>query len=749
MYIWMIAMFFGISGKGACPVANIDWPLSTTILQMVACVATTEEVAPAIREIDLHTTNPGETYSATPVLERGGDVHWTIAYGPDDLQINPLTGQVTWQIPVDLPSESYYVGVRATNGLGSAIEYWIVKVGGGNLLWVGPDETHQTLAEAFNHMESGDTLVIRDGVYPVSLTAHKSYENAIVRGSQPPPGSADAWTTVIAENPTGVHLDASDYGFGVQEKTIHLVGTFRHPDFPNTNPSGVRSIDYMAIKGLVAGNTGQDGYAPITVWYGQHLKFELCGAYDAAATNTCTDNTNWGRCNGATAYFLRSQNLLVESCFAWGHGRYYFQLRNCSDSIIRRTVVRLDEYRGHQPRGGIIGYSCRRVSFQNNIIVDGDSSEFWTFYENHANLYGFPATDDQRYPEDLTLQRCLAVNSETGFSSQDAQSDGILTVEDVVGYDLTLNTSPETGRLTPLIHSVGRTHVRNASFGHIRTEDNLPLARAFVYTRDEVEVDRSIFYRMGWDGTQLNDQGPLIWAGPGDSNAIDDSAVFDYAHGSIEGNGGGNEQVGTIHDMDPTQNGWRYLPRIESGSTLDQAGNSGSRVGAAIETFLGKSGSLYTDPSSQEETHRPAWPVPAQELFSNYMGAYSYTGPTRTQGIQTLSGSRGYCAEDTDLTHYIWEYMGDLAPPMPVSGHVENGVMTLLWDPGPARHRDRVQNFRVYLVNEAPQLLATLSADTFRFELRDYPAGSYRFQVTAVDEGGKETEAIYTVTLDL
>ncbi|CAM2005863.1 right-handed parallel beta-helix repeat-containing protein [Acanthopleuribacter pedis] len=747
--ILLLVVFLGNQGEASCPFLYSDWPVEGSILNIIPCLGGTENEIPSIQAIELHTASPGETYTATPVLDRGGEVHWTIAYGPDDLQINPLTGQVSWQIPAENPSESFYVGVRATNRLGSATEYWIVKVGGGNILWVGPNETHHTLAEAFDTMQSGDTLVIRDGVYPVSLTRHKSYENAIVRGNQPPPGTAEAWTTVMAENPTGVLLDASDIGFGVQEKAIHLVGTFTHPDFPNTRPSGVAAIDYLAIKGLVAGNTGQDGYAPITVWYGQYLKFELCGAYDAAATNTCTDSSNWGDCNGATAYFLRSQNVLVESCFAWGHGRYYIQLRNCSDSIIRRSVVRLDEYRGHQPRGGIIGYSCRNVAFQNNMIVDGDSSEFWTFYENHANLYGFPATDDQQYPENLRVERCLAVNSETGFSSHDAQSDGVLTLKDVVGYDLTLNTSPETGRLTPLVHSVGTTQIQQASFGHIQTEGNLPLARSFVYTRDEIEIDRSIFYRMGWNGTQMNDQGPLIWAGPGDAISIDDSLVFDYTHPTVAGDGGGNESVGQIHTMNPTENGWRYLPRIEADSPLTGTGAAGSRVGASVETYIGKSGSLFSQAAAHQETNRPAWPVPAQELFRDHMAAYSYTGPTRTQGVQTLSGARGFCAQDTNLTHYIWEYMGDLAPPMPVSGHVENGVMTLLWNPASGRHQARVSGFRVYLVGDSRQLLATLPAETFRYEIRDYPVGSYRFQVTAVDGTGNESGAIYTVALEL
>lgn len=746
-FLLYVTLIFTSSSNISCPVQFQDWPEHESVLSLIPCLVVTPNSAPSIADIDLHTANAGETYTATPVLTRGEAVHWTLAYGPDDLRINPITGQVTWQVPSDQPAESFYVGVRATNSAGSAIEYWIVKVGGGDLLWVGPEERYRTLADAFDNMQSGDTLVIRDGVYPVSLTGHKSYENAIVRGSQPPSGTAAAWTTVMAENPAGVLLDASDIGFGVQEKAIHLVGTFTHPDFPNTRPSGTAAIDYLAVKGLVAGNTGQDGYAPITVWYGQYMKFELCGAFNAAATNTCTDSSNWADCNGATAYFLRSQNILVESCFAWGHGRYYLQLRNCSDAVIRRSVVRLDAYRGHQPRGGIIGYSCRDISFQNNIIVDGDSSEFWTFYENHANLYGFPATDDQQYPQNLRLQRCLAVNSETGFSSQDAQSDGVLHIEDAVGFDLMLNSSPETGGLTPLVHSVGLTQIARSSFGNIQTENNTPLGRGFVYTRDEVSVAQSIFYRVGWDGTQTQDQGPLLWAGSGDRIGLNDSVVFDYSHPRIGGNGGGVEDINQIHEMDPSQNGWRYLPRIEPESPLTSAGAGATRIGAAIETFIGKSGSLYNEPAANQETQRPAWPVPGQELFQRHMRTYSYTGPTRTQGTQTLSGTRGFCEEDTDLTHYIWAYMGHLAPPMPVSGHVADGTITLLWDPPPAQHRTRVAGYRVYQVGAAPQLLATLSADTFRFSVADFPPGNHDFQVKAFDGDGIESGAIYTVTV--
>lgn len=746
--IFILAFSMGLGVGGPCPISLIEWPNPYSVMDFVNCVKG-PGTQPDIEEHSLETATQGTTYTFQPSLKAGKNVHWTLEYGPDSVKVHPRTGQTTWEIPASLPSEIYYLGLRATNAHGSDVEYWIVKVGSGNVLWVGAQGDFETLGEAFDHMASGDTLIIKDGTYPVSLTANKSYENAIVRGSQPPPGTAGHWTTVIAENPTAVLLDASDNGFGPQEKAIHLVGTFAHPDFTNTNPSGIMPIDYMAIKGIVAGNTGQGGAPPITAWYGEYLKFELCGVFDARRSNTCTDATNWTACNVANFYVLRSRSVLVEQCFAWGHGRYAFQFRNCTESIIRRSVVRLDEYRGHQPRGGIIAYTCRDIEFQNNIVIDSNSSEFWTFYENHANLFGFPATDDQQYPEGLAVRRCLALNCETGFTSQDSGNETILEVANSIGFDLTMNTSPETGRLTPLISSVGNSAFRNCSFGQIKTEGNLVTPRGFAYTRDTLTIDQTIFYRMGWNGHQLQDQGALIWAGPGDSVVATNCDIYDYLHPTYGGNGGGEERVDTPLTVDPRQHGWRYPPRIESGSTLSQAGPQSTRIGASIETFIGASGSFFNEAGFREETNRLCWPFPAQDLIQARMAAYEYTGPTRTRGVQTLSGRRGYCAEGQDLTHYVWGYNGELVPPMPVSASLDQGTVVLQWNPPPSAYLDQVAGYRIYDVTNGRTLIENLPAGTYVFNINGLQTGTHKFVVVAIDSSAQESAAHTTLAVDV
>ena len=69
---------------------------------------------------------------------------WKKSYGPDDLSVNSVTGEVTWDIPSDLASESFHVGVMVIDHDGNKHEdTWVLTVGSGDIVYVGSGENHE------------------------------------------------------------------------------------------------------------------------------------------------------------------------------------------------------------------------------------------------------------------------------------------------------------------------------------------------------------------------------------------------------------------------------------------------------------------------------------------------------------------------------------------------------------------------------------------------------------------------------
>lgn len=74
---------------------------------------------------------------------------WTKEYGQDDMNVDLVTGAVKWVIPTNFPGESFHIGIKASNDHGSAFETWVLTVGNGNVIYVGPSETCTTLNQAW------------------------------------------------------------------------------------------------------------------------------------------------------------------------------------------------------------------------------------------------------------------------------------------------------------------------------------------------------------------------------------------------------------------------------------------------------------------------------------------------------------------------------------------------------------------------------------------------------------------------
>lgn len=605
----------------------------------------------------------GNTYSFIPPLTAGEAVRWTKEYGQDDMSVHPDTGEVIWFIPENMPSESFHIGVKATNSLGSYIETWVLTIGDGNIIYMGPNEVNTNLADGMDAMSSGDTLIIRDGVY-TSIDRENITGGTSNTGQQPPAGSASAFTTIIAENPGKVTFDGEG-----RLSPLRIIGNYDPPDFAASTFDV--SKDYMAFKGMIIKN-GQSG---IRLDYVHHFKLIDIGVVDSAR--------NSGG-NAANIYIHRSEHVLLEGIYSWGHSRYKIQFKDTMNSVVRRSIARIDEYRGSQPIGGFISYCSKNILFQNNIIVDGDSSKFWINFANHANLYGVPATGCRGYPEGNIFVRNIGLNSDTGLMLTDANETADPTIwQDMVGWDLKMDRyNAGTGIHTGILRGVGASISDQITMGRITADPGYDSAggRGFFYSRSEDSfVKNSIMYQFGWDGSQTVNQGPLTWASA-NAFGFNYNNIYDFDGAILGGNAG---SVSNTIGSNPLENGLQYLPRIEAGSSLQSAGLSGGRVGANITTFIGKSGTFYGDVGYDQETGISMWPFPHEDTFKEQLQSYTYTGLTRSGATETLSGNRGFAnssakqlngVTDVTLTSYIWEYLGNEMP-IEIYGEPANSVI--------------------------------------------------------------------------
>ena len=216
-----------------------------------------------------------------------------------------------------------------------------------------------------------------------------------------------------------------------------------------------------------------------------------------------------------------------------------------------------------------------------------------------------------------------------------------------------------------------------------------------------------------------------------------------------------------IWSPDNTQGGLRYLVRVEPNSNLSQQTANGQDIGANITTFKGLSGSMWGEGQAEIETAKPSWPFPFQETIATKMRAFTYTGPTWSttdikrplQGNKSLSGNRGFAQQDTNLTHYVWGYMGSTVPPMNVQATAQGQTAVLRWDPQAPKAARKVKQYFIY--DYDPKLKTTSNKRTLGLtntaRIQGLKKGqTYHFVVTVQEDGQAESGWSYPtgVTID-
>lgn len=481
-----------------------------------------------------------------------------------------------------------------------------------------PDD-YSDLQAAFAGMSGGDELIIRDGVY-------KGTKNMITHSQHPPNGSADAYTTIRAENIGRVVFDGAG-----SRQMFSLSGGGQGGNF-----------HYMKFEGL--GYRNSNG-SLISLVFSDHIKMFKCFCYDAAGSGQGGDGF-------AIAY---SSYILLEDCWSYGAGRKHFYIGKAAEKVVvRRCVVRHDRHFDYADQEAFMLYDCKETELQNCISIDGDQGNYYTGGDPAAKSFTVRNTGDGFELEDTYVKGCMSIGNKdmmgalgsaynpttfTNFIHWDSEWGSRLRGEDSNFIHCTLGNVTGTGTLSPLMY----------------LEMHDPITNSLLYGA----------YRGIWNAVG-NDYNSLY------------NVEIEFSGCSAGGNSYCNANSNAIDPVDGTPgNGTpalKYLTRIEDGSNLDGAASDSGDIGATIIKRIGKSKTLWGESGYnllQDGTNGQAdedlWPFPNENLIKEHMQAYVYDADE--DGTPEITGNRGFAASENDqfgkpqtLTRYIWQYLGNEIP---------------------------------------------------------------------------------------
>ena len=484
-----------------------------------------------------------------------------------------------------------------------------------------PDD-FANLQTAMSNMVGGDELIIRDGTYTGTI-------NSIDDAHLPPSGSAAAYTIIRAEHPGEVVFDG--------ETSLNV--------FRVSN--GVRN--YITFKGIIWCRSNDYNCVYFNNW--DHIKIQQCGFYDAGV------NASTSYCG---LYIRGGDYILVEDCYVWGEFFYGITFLECTHSIMRRCVARMDIKRSPDSRAGnFTTYSSQDIEIQNCIAIDSANNAYYTPTDGGYAFFGVNTNGGAarvHFRGDIGLK--------IGYKSGLIETTCVdFTFDDMVVWDTAMGFYDRTEDPSNGVYN-------HCLFGENNPESGWGAIIGAHTITNSIMTNNNTY---GWEyGAPILDYNCFYDNNP---NYKDSSkrGTHDYC----------TENSNTIN---PRINSLLYLTRIESASDLSAAGSDGGRVGPRILYRIGVDGSLYGETGYNTDSGDSLWPFPHEDIIRAKMRAYNKNG---------VDGTRGFCADGQTLTKYIWEYLGNPippeiygsnppAPPAPdttssVLQDFENGI---LWTPG-------------------------------------------------------------------
>ncbi|MES2664283.1 MAG: fibronectin type III domain-containing protein, partial [Pseudomonadota bacterium] len=645
-----------------------------------------------------------------------GKVNWTKAYGPEGVKVDAVTGAVTWKVPSAIPSETVYVGVKASNGDGSDVEYFMVHVGVPKVVTVGSGGKYSTLRAAYaNERQAGTTIVVKPGEY-----GGDDFQTGFTQRefSVPVNGNTSAYTTVIAQDPGTVTF--------TNNAEIMIYG-------------GVQDVHHIAFKGLFVkdgqiGTAGKDCTASNCKPH--HVKFEANGGSDD---------------NNVPFFTTQSDKILFENNFAFGGGRSKFLAYKATSAVFRRNVARYDKSDNAvngEPKNTFIIYNSQNILLQNNIAIDGDQSQFISG-GYRTGEFGCVGTDGSKG----SFNRNLQLNTHIIFTS--------LTGSCFVDFNDTVIWAAHLER-EGLILSRGAGNFNRLTVGDAYSKDGTPyLVNGYGSTMRGVK--NSLFHQIKHDSLFYGLEKRLGLSLGGIT--FDRTGVSNINISSFTGkivNCCTDINMSTVSNLNPIYNsssnpngGLRYIIRPEPNSNLSGLASDSGTIGGTITTFEGFSGTLVGDTGSTAETAAPMWPMPMEEIMHKRMASYSHTGPTYSgpstarviSGRGSINGARGFAAPSQTLTHYVWGFLGQSVPPFGVTATGAEGKVTVQWNSPAPEERGQITSYKVYDYDSRTDTKSnprTVSGSNFSLDIAGITAGVEKeFVVTAVHRATGESGFSY------
>ncbi len=408
----------------------------------------------SIADMGRHQVTFGDTFIYQPVITGGASI-CRKDLGHDDVQVDSETGKITWDTSGLNFGRGFYIRIKCSNfneAVYASMVVHVDRLGGSKIIVAGEDGISPYMRVAALAMTSGDTLVMPDGEYAVSVTADESYENAF-KSTAPTNGTSTQYSTVMAASPGGVTINGEAHGsIGKQKNAFQLSAN-----------------DYVAIVGFVAKNVQRESFTT-TGGHNNRLLLDFFGGAGAGTWgNPCSNFSEaaLGQCSNA-GIRINSGNPLIQNSYDWGHNRYGIMTRSTEGSLTRRSFVRLDEHKGDQPYGGFSNYCAVSHLSQDNTVFDSLAIAA-PHYKNYAGLETYPATGCEFVESTLKTSALLAVNNKLSLSLMDSKAGVNNVWEYIVAYDSEGTCTPQTDRCGNwLLQSDKPTDVSHSFFGKAR-----------------------------------------------------------------------------------------------------------------------------------------------------------------------------------------------------------------------------------------------------------------------------------------
>lgn len=665
-------------------------------------------IAPIIEEIPEQFVNHkvGEALAFTPIItnfdELNGLLHWVKTYGPDEVQVQPETGAVSWSIDAGMPSESFHIGLKVSSKDDVVHTSLIVHAGVDKVVYVGEGLEFTSIKQGLNELKSGETLVIMDGDYE----GQNNYMGLTDGGSvqHPASGTEDAFTTVMAKNPSKAVFKNDAY--------VRLDG--RWP------------VSYVAFKGffVVDGQMaafGNGNNKEASDLRNHHLKFIRNGVQGGDTRSPFNA--------------FRSDDILFENNYVFGGGRYKFASYQAENIVWRRNVARYDRGPVHdEPKGTYSVYTTIDGYLSNNLAIDADNPDFVVLGEL-AGEFTTPTTSGNTRAK---FHRNIQLNSAFLFGNMDDQAgDSDVEHRDIISWDV----RPESryvmtwgsawfdhmtmGEVTPRsfadwLFNGFHNNTRGITNSILHNFNNGDMFYSFQKENEHETVGR-VVERFGVDTVNIfNFDGVLDTFNTDITNSLD---------------------LNPIQTTSNPTGSLRYLLRSEDNTNMSGLGLDGEDLGATVMTFLGRSGTMHGEDGFDEETGIAMWPFPMEHIIKKKFSEYEYTGTKYTgryferveNGEGTLSGARGFAVEGETLTNYIWGYLGSVVPPFNVTSTIVGDTLVLQWDES-ANLNKTILGYKVYRISGGVKEMLFDDTEKLRVYIdEDFDGLNHQYIVTAYD----------------